>query len=106
MTFHEFFFQCKPNISNLRVFGCLDTYIHLKKKERKWNFFNLLIGYDTENNAYIIYYTNEKRILISKDIIFDKQKIGYSFLDHTIANKQEIFSFNSMTNNHTSEDEV
>nr|PNR36125.1 hypothetical protein PHYPA_021976 [Physcomitrium patens] len=52
----------------------------------------------------LTYDAKEKRILISKDIIFDKEKIEYPFLDYTTIN--EIFPFDNMLNNRTSEGEV
>lgn len=54
----------------------------------------------------MIYDTKKIRILISKDTIFDKEKVWYLLLDHTIVNKEKIFLFDSMLDNHTSQDKV
>jgi len=40
----------------------------------------LFLGYDTESKAYILFDKNKRKILVSKDIVFDESKVGYQYL--------------------------
>ena len=76
-TPYEVYNKKKPNVEHLRVFGCMgyakaDT-AHLKKLDDRSR---LLIHLGTEpgSKAYRLYDPTHRRIVISKDVVFDERK--------------------------------
>jgi hypothetical protein len=66
-----------PDISHLRIFGCV-SYIHIQKRhklEPKSRALTL-VGYDELTKAYRCLDYKNKRILISRDVSFDESSIG------------------------------
>jgi hypothetical protein len=66
----------KPDVSFLHIFGCL-AYLHVPKKDRKKldnkTIKYLMMGYDDNSKAYE---PQKKKILISRDVVFDETKLG------------------------------
>jgi hypothetical protein len=66
----------KPNLSHLRVFGCI-AYCHIPAEKRNKlepkAIATLFIGYDEQSKAYRCWNPVTKRIIISRDIRFDEQ---------------------------------
>ncbi|KAJ4723526.1 Retrovirus-related Pol polyprotein from transposon TNT 1-94 [Melia azedarach] len=66
----------KPGISHLRVFGSV-THVHIPDERRtklddKSESF-IFIGYDSSSKGYKLYNPNNKKIVISRDVIFDEE---------------------------------
>lgn len=67
----------KPDISNLRVFGCT-AYCHIPKQHRKkldsksWKC--ILVGY--AKNGYRVFNPKNKKIAIVRDVVFDENVCG------------------------------
>ena len=73
-TAYEELLDKKPDVSNLRVFGC-KCYAHVTKKDRKWNDKAkecLFMGYATAQKAYRLYDIKEGKIIISNDVTFEE----------------------------------
>ncbi|KAF2301069.1 hypothetical protein GH714_019859 [Hevea brasiliensis] len=70
---------CKkiPNIHHLRVFGCLShikvTSPHLTKLEDR-SVKGVMIGYEEGSKAYRLYDPVKKKLIISRDVIFEEEK--------------------------------
>ncbi|KAI0515512.1 hypothetical protein KFK09_008177 [Dendrobium nobile] len=77
MTPYEAWMKCKPNVQYFRTFGCIAyvkaTVPHMKKLEDRSHPM-VLFGYEPGTKAYRVYDPNEKKIHISRDIIFDEEK--------------------------------
>jgi hypothetical protein len=69
-------FGIKPDISNLRVFGCT-AYVHVKKDQRRGLESHtqkcVFIGYPAEYKAWIFYNPTTRKHIISKDAEFDER---------------------------------
>jgi hypothetical protein len=68
----------KPNVKNMRVFGC-DAYVHIKKDDRKaadpsaWK--GIFVGYSERHNyQYEIFNINTNKIVVSRDVQFNENK--------------------------------
>ena len=74
-TLEEAFSWEKPEVSRLRIFGCL-VYIHIpNEKKTKLDPFGrkgIFIGYSDTLNAYLIYFPWFNNIDISRDVTFDE----------------------------------
>ena len=70
------------------------AYVHIPKEHRQklgnktqWCLF---LGYDDETKAYRLYDHIKKQLIISRDVIFDKSKIGYQYLEITEFEKDSL----------------
>jgi hypothetical protein len=86
----QVYYGNSPKANHLRIFGSL-CFLHIPKELRskldskiKPCFF---IGYDEQSKAYRIFDPTTKKIHISRDIVFDEQKIGYQ---HCKTNSLEL----------------
>lgn len=72
-TSFELFFKKKPSINHLRVFGS-EVFVHIpKEKRRKWNKKaknGIFIGYCDDTKGYRVWIPEEKKIEVSRDIVF------------------------------------
>ena len=72
-TPYEFWFGKKPDLSNLRVFGCV-SYVHipseLRKKLDPKSDKCVFMGYPEDTKGYKLYNLNTKRFLRSRSILF------------------------------------
>jgi hypothetical protein len=76
-THKEVFTGKKPEVSHLRIFGCL-VFVHVPKEKRtkleplgkKGTF----VGYSETLKAYKIYTPGQRQIEISQDVTFDKDE--------------------------------
>ena len=78
MTPYEALTGEKPNVSNLKVFGCI-CYAHIPKDERKKLDSKareaIMLGYGTEVKGYRLYDPNSQRAFFSRDVIFEESRI-------------------------------
>ena len=74
-TPEEAFFRKKPDISHLRIFGCL-VYVHVPKEKRtKLEPFGrkgILIGFSETVKGQRVYIPGQKQIELSRDVIFEE----------------------------------
>lgn len=66
----------KPSVSHLKVFGCgtfvLDTNPH-KKKWKPRSSECIFLGYDQNSHGFRNYHRSSRKIIISKDVVFDER---------------------------------
>jgi len=83
------FSSLKLDLSNLKIFGCL-TYLHVPKVDRKKldskTTSYMFLGYDSQTKAYRLYDRTRRKVIVSRDVVFDETKIGYQFLKDPEAN--------------------
>jgi len=79
VTPHERWFDYKPNISHIRVFGCL-AYSHileqLRSKLDSKAEIMVLVGYASQSKEYWLYNPNSKKVVIRRDVTFEETKFG------------------------------
>ena len=73
----------KPDISNLRIFGCL-AYVHVPRENRNKLDSKtqkcLFLGFDKETKAYCLYDHSRRKVIIRRDVVFEENKVGYKYL--------------------------
>ena len=78
-TPHEAWTNEKPSVDHLKVFGCL-CYSHVAKDERQKLDVKarrcIMLGYGTETKAYRLYDVERKKVLYSRDMIFNEAASG------------------------------
>ncbi|GAB2283017.1 hypothetical protein Dimus_039573 [Dionaea muscipula] len=76
MTPQEVWSGVRPNISHLKVFGCL-AYAHIPNQKRlkldDKSVPYVFIGYDNKSKAYRLYDPKERKIHISRDVTFNEE---------------------------------
>ena len=91
MTAFESLTGLKPNVDNLRIFGCL-AYIHIPKDERRKLDSKaskcVFLGYSNESKAYRLFDVVKKKIIISRDVIFNENQFGLN--DHTESSAPKV----------------
>jgi transposase InsO family protein len=77
MTPEEAWSGSKPSVHHFRVFGCLAHVhvpdVHRKKLDGK-SIKCVLLGVSEESKAYKLYEPAEKRIIVSRDVVFEETK--------------------------------
>ena len=72
-----------PDISNLRIFGCI-ALVHIPKEHRKKLESKtqtcIFLGFDSETKGYCLFDHHRKKVIISHDVVFDEARIGLNFL--------------------------
>jgi hypothetical protein len=67
----------KPSVSHFRVFGCL-AYVHVPETQRKKldsrSVKCMHLGLSEESKAYKLYDPEKRKIVISRDVVFDEGK--------------------------------
>lgn len=78
-TPYQKWYHCKPDISNLRVFGSL-AYSHvpdqLRQKLDDKAEVMTMVGYSLRSKAYRLYDPATHQIVIRRDVVFDEDKLG------------------------------
>ena len=79
LTPYEAWHGNKPSVNHLKVFGCT-AYAHISKEERKKLDAKakkcILMGYGTCVKGYRLYNPVEKKIIYSRDVVFDENTFG------------------------------
>ena len=79
MTPHEAWTGEKPKVDHLRIFGC-QVFVHIPKDERKTLDSKskkcVLMGYETTTKGYRLYDPYKRKVIFSRDVIFNEQKCG------------------------------
>lgn len=73
----ERFFQKKPDVSHMRVFGAT-AYVQVPQKHRQkldpTSKKGIFIGYEANSKAYRVLLDESRKIVVSRDVIFDEEK--------------------------------
>ena len=79
MTIDEKYYNIKPSVKHLRVFGSL-AYVHVPDiKRSKLDSKTLpciLLGYDNQSKGYRLFDPHTKRIYMSRDVVVDENQMG------------------------------
>lgn len=76
-TPHELFYGAPPDLSHLRVFGCLAWAFIQPNKRGKLDGTGepcLMLGYSTHQKGYRLWHLAQKKIINSRDVRFDETK--------------------------------
>ena len=77
MTPEEAWSGVKPNVDYFRVFGCIG-HVHVPDNKRKKlddkSFQCVLLGVSEESKAYRLYDPVSKKIVVSRDVVFEEDK--------------------------------
>ena len=80
MTPYEAWTGEKPQVNHLRVFGC-QAFVYIPKDERKKLDSKskkcILMGYGVTTKGYRLYDSCKRKIVFSRDVIFNEQKCGF-----------------------------
>ena len=76
-TPYEVWFEQKPDVSNLRVFGCI-TYTHIPENKRhkldNKALKTIFVGYPEGTKGYKLFDVQSKRFLRSRNVLFQEDK--------------------------------
>lgn len=88
-TPYEMWFNSKPDVSKLKVFGCL-AYSHINKVHRrkldKKSELLAMVGYAP--NGFRLWNDHSKEIIISRDVVFDEAKFYFRDTNRETESKQ------------------
>ncbi|RVW23482.1 Retrovirus-related Pol polyprotein from transposon TNT 1-94 [Vitis vinifera] len=77
VTLEEAWSGVKPNVDYFRVFGCIG-HVHVPDNKRKKlddkSFQCVLLGVSEESKAYRLYDPVSKKIVVSRDVVFEEDK--------------------------------
>lgn len=72
-TPYELWYGHKPDIRNFQIFGS-EVYVHISKEMRQKldakSKKGLFVGYEDDSKAFRIYYPDELKIVIARDVVF------------------------------------
>jgi hypothetical protein len=78
LTTNEAWPGYKPSVAHMKVFGCI-TYAHVPKEKRRKLDDKIVkcifIGYSIEKISYMLFDPQAKKVIISKDVVFDEHGI-------------------------------
>lgn len=76
MTPEEAWSRRKPTVDHFRIFGCI-AYAHIPDKKRSKLHDKgekcIFLGVSDQSKAYKLYNPTTKRIIISRDVVFDEE---------------------------------
>jgi hypothetical protein len=91
MTPEEAFSGKKPNVENLRIFGC-PVYSHIPKDKRNklepLGKKGIFVGYSDSSKAYRIYILEQHKIEVSGDVIFNERMAFRKSIEETIEEEE------------------
>jgi hypothetical protein len=91
MTPEEDFSGKKPNVENLRIFGCL-IYFHIPKDKRnkletsRKN--RIFMGYSDSSKAYRIYILEQHKIEVNRDVTFNERMAFGKSIEENIEEEE------------------
>lgn len=92
-TPYEIWMGHKPDISHIRVFGSM-AMVHMPKEKRlKWDkkaTKTLLVGFSEDVKGYRLYNKEERKIIISRDVVVDEREKNVRIFIDDEHPKQEI----------------
>jgi hypothetical protein len=91
MTPEEAFSGKKPNVENLRIFGC-PVYSHIPKDKRNKlepsGKKGIFVGYNDSSKAYRIYIPEQQKIEISRDVTFNERMAFRKSIEEIIEEEE------------------
>jgi transposase InsO family protein len=91
MTPEEAFSGKKPNVENLRIFGC-PIYSHIPKDKRNKlepsRMKGIFVGYNDSSKAYRIYIPEQHKIEVSRDVTFNEKMAFKKSTEETIEQEE------------------
>jgi hypothetical protein len=91
MTPEEAFLGKKPNVENLRIFGC-QVYSHIPKDKRNKlepsGKKGIFVGYSDSSKAYRIYILDQHKIEVSRDVTFNERMAFRKSIEETIEEEE------------------
>jgi hypothetical protein len=86
-----------PDITNLCIFGCL-SFLHIPKESRKKldskTHKCLFLGCDSESKVYRVFEPRTRKIILSRDVVFDENRIGYNYVLGDSTLPEDLFPSN------------
>jgi hypothetical protein len=83
MTPEEKYSGTKPSVNHLKKIGPL-AYLHVPKENRKKLDSKtqpcLFVGYDDQSKVYRLFDPFRRKIVLSRDVLFDENRIGFHHL--------------------------
>lgn len=98
-TLYETFYKRKPNVLDLRIFGCV---AHVKIATPNLNKMEVestlvvFIEYETWSKAYRFYNPKNQKVYIRRDVVFKEGK-GWSWNTHTDEKHSDTFKIQFQT---------
>ena len=93
---NQLYHKAIPKVNHLRIFWSL-CYLHVPKEhisklesKTKPYFF---VGYDEQSKAYRVYEPITRKVHISRDIVFNKQKIGFQYCQQPSTQQSSTIDF-------------
>jgi hypothetical protein len=91
MTPEEAFSGKKPNVENLRIFGC-PIYSHIPKDKRNKlepsGKKGIFVGYSDSSKAYRIYIPEQHKIKVSRDVTFNERMAFRKSIEEIIEEEE------------------
>ena len=82
-----------PDVSHLKTFGCICFVPVPQEKRQKLSSkttMGVFMGYDDASKVYRVYIPSERKIQLSRDVVFDESKIGFHHLKKPLPIEEEI----------------
>jgi hypothetical protein len=98
---YQRYLHVKPDLSHLRLFGSL-AYLHIKKSSKLEPKSKpmILVGYDNLSKAYKCFNYTRRKIIISRDMVFNERQLGIpNTLDPSSAHDDTFLKFLSTNTN-------
>lgn len=98
-----------PDVSHLKTFGCI-CFVHVPQENMQKlsskTTMGVFMGYDDASKVYRIYMPSERKIQLSRDVVFDESKIGFHHLKKPLLVQEEIVTVRGPTTTEVTEREV
>jgi hypothetical protein len=94
MTPEEKYSGTKSKVNHLRIFGSL-AYLHVPRENRKKLDSKtqpcLFVGYDEQSKVYRLFDPLRRKIVLSRDVVVDENRVGYHHLKSTNTTYEDPF---------------
>jgi hypothetical protein len=95
MTPEEAFTGRRPDVEHIRIFGCL-TFSHVPSERRTkldpTSQRGILVGYSEVSKAYCIYILPLRRVVVSRDVIFEEDRAFVRSLESRVGVEDDVES--------------